>query len=329
VKVAGPFASVVVPTYRRAAWLPGLLEAFAGQDYPAGRFEVVVVDDDSQDGTAELIADWTKWAAFDLRCQLNHRGGAAAARNSGAALARGEILAFTDSDCLPSPSWISCGVAAYEGGARLVTGPIRPVGEHGFFWHQMDEVVRDNGLYPTANLFVATDAFRAAGGFNASLGFYPWGAARFGDDTEFGWKVRRLGYRTEFAPAARVDHLPSRLTLKAWLLSPIQTEAGPRLLRDIPELRHTFLWRGYFLSSGHFLFYVACAGLLSAALARSPLPLLTTLPWLWRIAPGVVPTMLRGRILKAAGLFAAITYLYVAHAAVLMVASLRFRRLLL
>jgi glycosyltransferase involved in cell wall biosynthesis len=96
-----PRASVVIPAYNAAKTLPACLAALAHQNLPSTDFETVVADDGSTDDTA-LVAAQTG-ASRVLR--LPHLG-PAAARNSGIAAARGEVILFTDADCRPAPDWL-------------------------------------------------------------------------------------------------------------------------------------------------------------------------------------------------------------------------------
>jgi len=93
--------SVVIPTYDRKARLRECLRAVTRQDYPD--YEVIVVDDGSSDGTAEMVA--SEFPQVRLIRQPTNRG-PAAARNRGIEMATGEIIAFTDDDCVPPPDWL-------------------------------------------------------------------------------------------------------------------------------------------------------------------------------------------------------------------------------
>ena len=99
-----PFFSVVVPTFERPRQLLGCLAALTAQDYPATRFEIIVVDDGSSASTAAEVARVVTEARGRLLRQSNR--GPAAARNYGAREARGDYLAFTDDDCIAAPDWL-------------------------------------------------------------------------------------------------------------------------------------------------------------------------------------------------------------------------------
>ena len=120
-----PRVSVVVPVRDRRDLLRDLLAALDVQTLRD--FELIVVDDGSVDGSAEL-AESTTVAGQPVRVLRQEGLGAVAARQRGAAGSRGEVLAFTDSDCAPDPVWLAEGVAALDAGADLVVGPTMPAG---------------------------------------------------------------------------------------------------------------------------------------------------------------------------------------------------------
>ena len=95
--------------------------------------------------------------------------GPAAARNAGVAAAAGDAIAFTDADCLPEPDWLRTGVSALER-ADLVQGRVEPVpGDRGGPFDHTIWVLREDGLYECANLFVDRSTFMRVGGFQAWL----------------------------------------------------------------------------------------------------------------------------------------------------------------
>jgi len=99
-----PPISIIIPTYARPQALHSCLESIAGLDYEARGFEVIVVDDGSPAPLREVAARFAD--RLDVRVEREENRGPAAARNAGAALARGPLLAFTDDDCLPDPGWL-------------------------------------------------------------------------------------------------------------------------------------------------------------------------------------------------------------------------------
>lgn len=102
-------ASVVIPVYNSDATLAACLHGLQAQTLPCGEYEVIVVNDGSSDNSAAVAA------GFGVRLLEQDNQGAPAARNLGLAQARGDWVAFTDADCIPSRSWLSSLVEAAEG----------------------------------------------------------------------------------------------------------------------------------------------------------------------------------------------------------------------
>jgi glycosyltransferase involved in cell wall biosynthesis len=114
-------ASVVVPTYLRPDFLDRCLEALISQEFDSGSFEIIVADDAGSYATQRQVE-----ASADRSAILIHyvsptsAHGPAAARNAGWRIARGEIVAFTDDDCIPDPRWLAEGIGAFASGAAAV-----------------------------------------------------------------------------------------------------------------------------------------------------------------------------------------------------------------
>jgi glycosyltransferase involved in cell wall biosynthesis len=327
-----PFVSVIVPTFNRATVLPYLFAALAMQRYPASRMEVIVVDNSSADDTEAVVEKWSRVVPYRLAFYRKENRGPAASRNFGAKRARGEILAFTDSDCVPGPFWLRRATAAVTGSQGVICGPLVPVfrpGESVLVQQQMP-ILSDRGCYPTANLLVRRESFEKVGGFDERFGLYRWGELIAGEDADLAWRIRRTGQQPVFVSQAEVWHLSTRTTLKRLLLRPVVVQIIPRLLASIPELRGTYLWARYFLSVQNFLLVVALLGVMSAALTGFVPAALVAAPWLYLFLKGGVATFIRHHGVGH-GLLRSALLLYVdlAMVAVLVVASVRYRRLVL
>ncbi|MCW2616479.1 MAG: glycosyl transferase family 1, partial [Frankiales bacterium] len=260
VRARTPSVSVVLVTAGRRELVGRALDALAAQTLPA---QVVVVDNASTDGTADALA------ARDVTVLTEPvHAHVAAARNRAAAVATGELVAFTDDDCAPTPTWLEGLVASYREGVALVQG--RTTADPHARLEPLSRtqwVPAEYGLYETSNVAYAAESFRAAGGFDTGFaaevarvlgprfGRYP-----FGEDTELAWRVKRAGGRSRFAAGAVVEHHvfePDR----SYLLRRAVVGAGwPLLLRRVPELAPLVLEHGVLLGAQRRRVLLALAG---------------------------------------------------------------------
>ena len=213
-----PTFSIVIPTYNRPARVASCLDSLAALDYPPDRFEVIVVDDGSESPT--VTNSVAARDPIDVRLVRQSHAGPATARNTGAALARGDYLAFTDDDCLPEAGWLRA-LAARTVNARdhLIGGrtinalPANPYSsasqlliDYLYEWHAAH---RGAGFFASNNLAVPAERFRAHGGFHSG---FPLAA---GEDREFCRRWARSGQMT-YAPEAVVRHAHPLTALSFW-----------------------------------------------------------------------------------------------------------------
>ncbi len=267
---SAPDISVVIPCHAAARTIGPLLEALGRQTLAGERYEVIVVDP-AADGTQRILeqaaADWNGRAS-ELRIVRGPlRDGPAAKRNFGAALARGRALAFTDADCLPEPGWLEAGLAALDRGAQVVQGAVipPPEAEHHPLSHKI-HVMSDVGLHETSNMFYERGLFERLGGF--TLRYFRRFGAPFGEDAELGWRARRSGAPYVFEAEAVVHHPVGAPSLRGHLREQWLARAFPELVRDVPELRQSLLYRNWFLTQRSAAALAAVAGL--AIAGRSP-----------------------------------------------------------
>jgi len=204
---ANPIVSVIVPHYNDLKGLDSCLAALCRQTYPAEQFEIIVGDNNSPQGEAAI----SRVIAGRARLTVVLEKGAAPARNGAIALARGDILAFTDSDCLPEPDWLAEGVAAlsdcdFAGGRMKVLVPNRAAvtPTEAFelvFAFNNENYVKHKAFTVTANQFSPRVLFDQIGGFRTGVS----------EDQEWSLRARDAGYRIGYAPAAVVGH-PARRT---------------------------------------------------------------------------------------------------------------------
>jgi glycosyltransferase involved in cell wall biosynthesis len=234
--VAEPFVSVVVPTSNRAGLLTDCLAGLGAQDYPRDRYEVVVVDNGSTDGTAAVVAAAAAAGAPAVRGMRPAEPDANAARNAGVDAARGDPICLVDDDTVIPAGWLSALVAGALrnptagclGGpvsARFEHAPPRTCPVHDLAGMTLDEgdAETDIGEVWGMNMAIRRFAFDAVGPFRPGLRWHQ----------EWEWEQRLLaaGGRIVYVPGAGLAHRRGRGDLR------------------VPALAWEFLQRGYLLGT--------------------------------------------------------------------------------
>lgn len=207
--------SVIIPVYNGAKTLEGQLEALARQRYPE-RWEVVVADNGSDDGTVGLVSEWAVRLAGLRLVDASHRRGSAVARNAGVAAAGGDFLAFCEADDEVTETWLASLVRAGQS-SDMVGGYLDPIPLNDPRSRTMRPPFPPRDRLPVhlnflpyaigANCGVWRHVLEAVGGWNES---YEWG----GGDVELSWRVQLASYTLHFAPQAIVRYR-FRSTLRA------------------------------------------------------------------------------------------------------------------
>lgn len=255
-----PQVSIVIPTFNRRQLLMRTLDALEAQTYPHERMEVVVVDDASSDNTLEeLQRRRPPWRIRALRNETNLL--AAGARNRALVECAGEVVAFTDDDCRPRPTWLESLVAGFSSGISVVQGrtvadptqPLEPLS-------RTQWTPAEYGLYETANIAYRRGVLTEMGpapfssDVNATLGKVLGprvGNMAFAEDTDLAWRVKRTGAVTRFSSTAVVEHHVYEPDVGYLFRRALLAAGFPLLVRRVPELRDVFLWRRVFLGPRH------------------------------------------------------------------------------
>lgn len=211
-KMQIPFVSVIIPVLNDTERLKICLEALESQTYPKDNYEIIVVDNDSYESIGPVVSGFGQ-------VKLGHesRRGAYVARNRGTSLAKGEILAFTDSDCIPAPDWIDKGVANLlrVPNCGLVAGRIEFIFKNqdkptavelydSIKFLQQERYIEVAKFSTTANLFTFKSVFENIGCFNDML--------KSSGDKDWGQRVFSTGYELIYADDTCVAH-PARHSL--------------------------------------------------------------------------------------------------------------------
>jgi GT2 family glycosyltransferase len=200
-----PFVSVVVPSYNAIQTIEECLSSIQDQTYPAGSYEVIAVDNNSSDGTPDLIR-----AAFPaVLVMFCEKPGSGYARNVGFQAAAGSLILSTDADCVADRSWIELLVASVSSAAPQVAaigGRIEPYActtlaeRYRPMWPCQRHLRSDapNLRYVEAgNCAFRAESIRAVGWFDGAVGH---------DDADLGIRLGKAGFQMEYAPAAVVRH---------------------------------------------------------------------------------------------------------------------------
>lgn len=204
-----PFVSVIIPVYNDLERLRLCLDALEDQTYPAERYEVVVVDNNSDDPVAPYVQDYAH-----VRVLVETTKGSDASRNCGLAHTTADYLAFTDADCIPHRDWLETGIHALlehphvglvGGGVDVFTSDkTRPTaGElyEQIYAFPIERYIYKDHFMPTCNMFTFRSVFERVGEFAIDI--------PEGGDLEWGQRVHAAGYELFYCPELRVSH-PAR-----------------------------------------------------------------------------------------------------------------------
>ncbi|PZS14680.1 MAG: hypothetical protein DLM64_01245 [Solirubrobacterales bacterium] len=262
-----PLVSVVVSTHDRPARLARLLDGLRAQSIACDRFEVVVVDDGSGPATGELLE--RERARGELQLQVVRHGvarGPGAGRNAGWPLTRAPLVAFTDDDCVPAPSWLAAGLeAAAALPGAIVQGRTEPDPGGGRDKLLLSRTVRVATLgpqYETCNILYPRSVLEWLGGFDEGFGLCPGG-----EDTDLAWRALERGATATFSPAALVFHAVQRLGLLGTLREATRWTATVRVLAEHPGAR-AILHRRCFWNVWHYLLWRSLLALVGPAWLR-------------------------------------------------------------
>lgn len=303
-----PVVSIIIPARNSADTLPQCLDALQKQvDSAEFPHEIIVVDDDSTDNTAAVAK------RYGVRVIQEGRLGKSGTRNRGAQLALGDLLLFTDADCIPAPDWLSTMSAPFFADPDLVAikGRYRTQQKSWvarFIQLEHQERYTRMAQQPTIN-FIDTysaayrrDQFLAQGGFDPQLTF------SYVEDQEFSFRLAAAGCKMRFIPSAVVYHrhitsplayARRKFSIAYWKALIVQRHPA-RMLHDsrtpqslkiqmaialliLPLLPLAVIWppARRLLALSDLLFSVSALSFLRLCLARDPLIALIALPMLF------------------------------------------------
>ena len=202
--------SVIIPTYNSRDLLVATLQSLLAQDYAADRYEIIIVDDGSTDGSDEAVQGLD--GPVRLTYERRRNMGRGAARNAGARLARGPVLLFLDADVRPAPGFLSGHARQHQAHRRAgVQGRTLQAPEtlRTTFMRATNllpdlTIRRKDALSPlhviTRNFSITAEAFWEVGGFDEAFVGYGW------EDIELAMRLKAAGVPLRYEPEALGYH---------------------------------------------------------------------------------------------------------------------------
>jgi glycosyltransferase involved in cell wall biosynthesis len=233
--------SVVIPVYNNPDGLKKVLESLVDQNFNNNEYEIIIADNGSSDGSLDVVKEYRgnypQLVNYVIEDKIQS---SYAARNKGIGVAKGQVLAFTDSDCIPSESWLREGCnALLKDNASMIAGRIDFIFRNSEpnIWEYYDSAgklnqksyVENIGFGATANLFVRKTMFDRYGLFISEL--------QSGGDYEFGRRLTQSGEILVYDEDALVYH-PARATFKAKLKKSKRIAKGQKILEQFEILEH-------------------------------------------------------------------------------------------
>ena len=206
-----PLFSIIIPTYDRPKQLSTCLKSLARLHYPRDCFEVIVVNDGGETKLEAIIDPFRNQINLSLITQPH--AGPAAARNTGAAKAKGEFLAFTDDDCMPPSDWLQVLAFNFTQKPNCIVGGRTINLLTNNIYSTMSQLILDvvyrhynvkpheSRFFATNNMALPTDHFFAIGGFNPNF--------TTSEDREFCSRYLYHGFQLIYASEAIVYHAHS------------------------------------------------------------------------------------------------------------------------
>lgn len=232
------FVSVIIPVYNNSNLLRKCLAALNSQSCPKENYEIIVINNNSTEKISDVTDEFP-----NIILVFEKRSGSYAARNAGIKVAKGNILAFTDSDCIPEQTWLENGVKALFNAHNcgLIAGKVEffckdPTAPNAAEFYDLancldqKKYVKVDKFGATANIFTFAQRFQEFGLFDGNL--------KSGGDKEWGQRLAAQGLEIHYTADAIVKH-PARSSIKELRKKSIRIACGlyDRRKRKMPD-RH-------------------------------------------------------------------------------------------
>lgn len=239
-----PFISIIIPHFNDPERLRLCLQQLENQTYPTDCYEIIVVDNGSEILPEAVVAE-----SPHSRLLVETKSGSYIARNKGISAARGDIIAFTDADCLPQLDWLEKGKSALLQSSKigLVAGqvdvfalnPESPTAVEIYeqlYAFPIENFVKYWHFGVTANLFTRMETIKKVGEFNGEL--------KSGGDLEWGQRVYAAGYEVYYGKDVIINH-PALRNAQAVYLKKRRVHGGYHDLLVQQNAPYKYLWHDF------------------------------------------------------------------------------------
>jgi len=237
-----PFVSIVIPVFNDADGLKLSLNSLLNQTYPNENYEIIVVDNGSNDDTLSVIERYSsKYETMVIFESENSEQSSYAARNKGIMAAKGSIICFVDADVTMDEDWLEKTVTSFiKNDSKCLTCKVdlSQTDEKGIWadfnrltGFPMERYINRDHFAPTCCLLVRRWLLERLGAFDSRL--------VSGGDLEFGNRVYRSGFKIDYDPNIVVYH-PVRSSIGSLVFKSIRIGIGMAQLRKYFPERYTF-----------------------------------------------------------------------------------------
>lgn len=232
-----PFLSIIVPVYNDSERLDLCLKALSAQSYPQKYFEILIIDNGSDDDVEAVVKK------YNVTLIKEKQPGSYRARNCGIKHSKGDIIGFTDSDCIPSLDWLEIAAQHFHKNrtSSVLSGKINVIWNDNkknislalydqMYHFNQERFSKKKNFAATANLFCRREVFESVGFFNEE--FYSFG------DVEFGERVKVKGLRIDYNEKLHVNHPQIKNYKALWERSRRLAGGGKKLRAQKGHGRH-------------------------------------------------------------------------------------------
>jgi len=226
-----PFVSIIVSFHNESSYLRSCVKSLLELDYPKDSYEIILVNSGSTDGSQETIEDMFRAEGSRITVLQDSDRGPAAGRNLGIKVAKGEILAITDPDCVPDRNWLVYHVGHYD---NKKVGAVQ--GRTVTDWDNLCHPVRVAPVlfpYTTCNMSYRAKALREVGPFDEQF--------RYKEDAEIALRLLEAGWLIENEPRALVYHPVKKLGIRGIVHYGLRHVYDPLLYKKHPEMASSFI----------------------------------------------------------------------------------------